>query len=194
MKEGASSGPLQKRDTFQRSKRTVELRSVCCLSTGIRSEQSSEASSAWWPNLKVALALPLFALNRLAKSLGCCDARVGALAMSGIGDGEESWSEDDLFDLDSALSFGARIEEIAVFLRRRSTKGLRMQSAEFCKAWADSAKHTEQPQGRFRETSCGLVRGTKASIGGREKSTARSGRQPPSPRRSDSRGNAQQIG
>jgi hypothetical protein len=68
--------------------------------------------------LKVALGLPLFALNRLAKSLGCCDARVGALAMSGIGDGEESWSEDDLFDLDSTLSFGARIGEIAVFLRR----------------------------------------------------------------------------
>jgi hypothetical protein len=34
------------------------------------------------------------------------------------GDGEEPWSEDDLFDLDSALSFGANIEEIAVFLRR----------------------------------------------------------------------------
>jgi hypothetical protein len=112
------SGPLQKRDTFKRSKRTLELRSVCCRSTGIRSEQSSEASSAWWPYLKVALALPLFALNRLAKSLGCCDARVGALATSGVGDGEESWSEDDLFDLDSTLSFGARIGEIAVFLRR----------------------------------------------------------------------------
>jgi hypothetical protein len=40
-------GPLQERDTFQRSKRTVELRSVCCRSTGIRGEQSSEASSAW---------------------------------------------------------------------------------------------------------------------------------------------------
>jgi hypothetical protein len=38
--------------------------------------------------------------------------------MSGIGDGEESWSEDDLFDLDSAHSFGARIEEIAVFFGR----------------------------------------------------------------------------
>ena len=38
--------------------------------------------------------------------------------MSGIGDGEESWSEHDLFDLDSALSFGARIEEIAVLLGR----------------------------------------------------------------------------
>jgi hypothetical protein len=40
--------------------------------------------------------------------------------MSGIGDGEESWSEDGLFGLDSALSFGARIEEIAVFLGRES--------------------------------------------------------------------------
>ena len=39
--------------------------------------------------------------------------------MGGIGDGEESWSEDDLFDLDSGLSFGARIEKIAVFLRRK---------------------------------------------------------------------------
>jgi hypothetical protein len=38
--------------------------------------------------------------------------------MSGDGDGDEPWSEGDLFDLDSALSFGARIEEIAVFLRR----------------------------------------------------------------------------
>jgi hypothetical protein len=52
------SGPLQKRDTFQRSRRTVEFRSVCCRGTGIRSEQSSEASSAWWPNLNVALACP----------------------------------------------------------------------------------------------------------------------------------------
>jgi hypothetical protein len=43
---------------------------------------------------------------------------VEALAMSGICDAEEPWSEDDLFDLDSTLSFGARIEEIAVFLRR----------------------------------------------------------------------------
>jgi hypothetical protein len=38
--------------------------------------------------------------------------------MSGNDDGDEPWSEDDLFDLDSALSFGACIEEIAVFLRR----------------------------------------------------------------------------
>jgi hypothetical protein len=35
--------------------------------------------------------------------------------MSGNKDGDESWSEDDLFDQDSALSFGAHIEEIAVF-------------------------------------------------------------------------------
>jgi hypothetical protein len=34
------------------------------------------------------------------------------------GDGEEPWSEDDLFGLDSALSFGANIGEIAFFLRR----------------------------------------------------------------------------
>jgi hypothetical protein len=46
---GRFFGPLQKRDTFQRSKRTVELTSVCRRSTGIRSEQSSGASSAWWP-------------------------------------------------------------------------------------------------------------------------------------------------
>jgi hypothetical protein len=38
--------------------------------------------------------------------------------MNGNEDGDEPWSEDDLFDLDSALSFGAPIEEIAVFLRR----------------------------------------------------------------------------
>jgi hypothetical protein len=38
--------------------------------------------------------------------------------MSGNDDGEDPWSEDDLFDPDSALAFGARIEEIAVFLRR----------------------------------------------------------------------------
>src|SRR5947207_1556597 len=38
--------------------------------------------------------------------------------MSGNDDGEDPWSEDDLFDPDSALAFGARIEGIAVFLRR----------------------------------------------------------------------------
>jgi hypothetical protein len=38
--------------------------------------------------------------------------------MSGDGDGDEPWSDADLFDLDSALSFGAHIEEIALFLRR----------------------------------------------------------------------------
>jgi hypothetical protein len=42
----------------------------------------------------------------------------GALAVGGNEDGDEPWSEDDLFDLDSALSFGACNEEIAVFLRR----------------------------------------------------------------------------
>jgi|SRR5271155_3181414 len=34
------------------------------------------------------------------------------------GDGEEPWSDDELFDLDSALSFGGSFEEIAIFLRR----------------------------------------------------------------------------
>jgi hypothetical protein len=38
--------------------------------------------------------------------------------MSGDGDGDEPWSDADLFDLDSTLSFGANIEEIALFLRR----------------------------------------------------------------------------
>jgi hypothetical protein len=33
-------------------------------------------------------------------------------------DGEEPWTEEDLFDLDSALAFGGSIEEIATFLRR----------------------------------------------------------------------------
>jgi|HubBroStandDraft_2_1064218.scaffolds.fasta_scaffold974947_1 hypothetical protein len=33
-------------------------------------------------------------------------------------DGEEPWSEEDLFDLDSALAFGGSIEEIAIFLKR----------------------------------------------------------------------------
>jgi hypothetical protein len=42
----------------------------------------------------------------------------GALAMSGDGDGDEPWSDADLCDLDSTLSFGANIEEIALFLRR----------------------------------------------------------------------------
>jgi hypothetical protein len=110
--------PVARPRHFQRSRKIVELRSVYCRSTGIGSEQNSKASSAWWPYSKVGLALPPFALNRLAKSLRCYGGRVGALAVSGNGDGEEPWSEDDLFDLDSALSFGARIEEIAVFLRR----------------------------------------------------------------------------
>jgi len=32
--------------------------------------------------------------------------------------GEEPWSEEDLFDLDSSLAFGGSFEEIAIFLRR----------------------------------------------------------------------------
>jgi len=33
-------------------------------------------------------------------------------------DGEEPWSEDDLFGLESALAFAGKIEEIAIFLGR----------------------------------------------------------------------------
>jgi hypothetical protein len=33
-------------------------------------------------------------------------------------DGEKPWSEDDLFDLDSALDWGGSIEDIADFLGR----------------------------------------------------------------------------
>ena len=33
-------------------------------------------------------------------------------------DGEEPWSEDDLFGLESALAFAGSIEEIAIFLGR----------------------------------------------------------------------------
>ena len=33
-------------------------------------------------------------------------------------DGEKPWSEDDLFDLDSALDWGGTIEDIADFLGR----------------------------------------------------------------------------
>jgi hypothetical protein len=62
-------------------------------------------------------AAPVCAKSTRKVSRVLC-GRVEALAMSGIGDAEEPWSEDDLVDLDSALSFGACIEEIAVFLRR----------------------------------------------------------------------------
>jgi hypothetical protein len=43
-------------------------------------------------------------------------------------DGEEPWSEEDLFDLDSALAFGGSIEEIAIFLRREVEEVQRMAS------------------------------------------------------------------
>jgi hypothetical protein len=38
--------------------------------------------------------------------------------MKGNREGQESWSEDDLFDLDSALAWGGNIEDIADFLGR----------------------------------------------------------------------------
>ncbi len=38
--------------------------------------------------------------------------------MYGYGGGEKPWSEDDLFDLDSALDWGGSDEDIAVFLGR----------------------------------------------------------------------------
>jgi hypothetical protein len=96
------SAPLQKRDTFQRSSRTVASRSVGCRSIGIRREQRSEKLSTWGPHSKVGLARPRFALNRLAKSLMASWAR-GELAMSTNGDGEKPRSKDDLFDLNNAL-------------------------------------------------------------------------------------------
>jgi hypothetical protein len=68
--------------------------------------------------------------------------------MSGNDDGDEPWSEDDLFDLDSALSFGACIEEIAVFLRRE------VEDVE-----RKVFERNRRTQDRFA--------GTKASIGGR---------------------------
>jgi hypothetical protein len=91
------------------------LSSVCCRSTGIRTEQNSE------PLFRMVAAFE----SRIGAAPVCAKStrkvfRVlwGALAMGGDDDGDEPWSEDDLFDLDSALSFGAHIEEIAVFLRR----------------------------------------------------------------------------
>ena len=38
--------------------------------------------------------------------------------MYGYGGGEKPWSEDDLFDLDSALDWGGTAEDIADFLGR----------------------------------------------------------------------------
>jgi hypothetical protein len=38
--------------------------------------------------------------------------------MKGNRDGEKPWSEDDLFDLDSALAWGGNIKDIADFLGR----------------------------------------------------------------------------
>jgi hypothetical protein len=38
--------------------------------------------------------------------------------MKGNRDGQKPWSEDDLFDLDSALAWGGNIEDIADFLGR----------------------------------------------------------------------------
>lgn len=98
------SGPLQKRDTFQRSSRAVALRSVGCPSIEIRREQRSKELSTWGPHSKVGLAPPWFALNRLAKSLVLWWAR-GELAMSANGNGEKPRFEDDLFDLNNALPF-----------------------------------------------------------------------------------------
>jgi hypothetical protein len=176
----------------QRSRKRARLSSVCCRSTGIRTEQNSE------PLFRMVAAFE----SRIGAAPVCAKStrkvfRVlwGALVMGGDDDGDEPWSEDDLFDLDSALSFGAHIEEIAVFLRREveDVERKAFEHAVFCKSWADNAKQIEPSQCRFRKTSCGPVRGTKASIGGREKSNpfSRSGTQPPSPRRSESRGTRQ---
>jgi hypothetical protein len=38
--------------------------------------------------------------------------------MKGNRDGQKPWSEDELFDLDSALAWGGNIEDIADFLGR----------------------------------------------------------------------------
>jgi hypothetical protein len=38
--------------------------------------------------------------------------------MKGNRDGQKPWTEDDLFDLDSALAYGGDIEDIADFLSR----------------------------------------------------------------------------
>jgi hypothetical protein len=57
--------------------------------------------------------------------------------MSGNGDGQAPWSEDDLSDLDSALSFRARIGEIAVFLRREVEP---VKRNAFERNWSNSAK------------------------------------------------------
>jgi hypothetical protein len=44
-------------------------------------------------------------------------------------DGEEPWSEDDLFGLESALAFAGSIEEIAIFLGRE-VKDVRRKASE----------------------------------------------------------------
>jgi hypothetical protein len=43
---------------------------------------------------------------------------MGSFTMKGNRDGQKPWSEDDLFDLDSALCCGGDIEDIADFLSR----------------------------------------------------------------------------
>jgi hypothetical protein len=75
---------------------------------------------------------------------------VGALAMSGHEDGDEPWSEDDLFDLDSALSFGACIKEIAVFLRREVEDVERKAFERNRPTWVDCGD-TAVSIGRTRE-------------------------------------------
>jgi hypothetical protein len=142
--------------------------SVCCRSIGIRREQSPEELSTGWPHSKIELAPPPFAPNRLAESFAWCGGRVGALAMRGNGDGEGG-----LKDLDSALSFGAGIEEIAVcFSGAKSRLNYRPSNA-IGRLRVDS--ESRKPHRRTREP------------------LGRSGTQPPRPRRSDSRGNASQI-
>lgn len=121
--------------------------------------------------------------------------------MSGIGDAEEPWSEDDLFDLDSTLSFGARIEEIAVFLRREVED---VERKAFERNRPNSAKLGLTAPNRPNSLRVDFEKRPAASseerTNGREKSNplSPSGTQPPSPRRSDLgsdyRGNVQQIG
>ena len=67
--------------------------------------------------------------------------------MSGDGGGEVPWSEADLFDRDSALSFGARIEEIAVFLRREVED---VERRAFERNRPNSAKPTPDRPNRLR--------------------------------------------
>jgi hypothetical protein len=77
-----------------------------------------------------------------ARKISLGAQRMGSFTMKGNRDGQKPWSEDELFDLDSALCCGGDIEDIADFLSREVVEVERKasDSKAFLKAVNDELK------------------------------------------------------